>query len=95
MKRLALFFLLLATTAALAQAPTRVRGTITGVLGDALMVKTSDGRDVQLHLTPDAQIATPKRATLAEFKPGSFVGVTSLKNADGRLVARRVHALGP
>jgi len=95
MKRLALLFLLLATTAAFAQAPTRVRGTITGVSGDALMVKTSDGRDLQLKLTPDAPVVTPKLTTLAEFKPGSYVGVTSVKNADGRLVAQRVHALGP
>ena len=95
MKRLALLVLLLVTTAAFAQAPTRVRGTITGVSGDALMVKTRDGRDINLQLTPDAQVVTPKLTTLAEFKPGSYVGVTSVKNSDGRLVAKRVHALGP
>lgn len=95
MKRLALLFLLLATTAALAQAPTRVRGTITGVSGDALTVKTRDGRDIRLQLAPDAQVVTPKRTSLADFKPGSFVGVTSVKNPEGRLVAKRVHALGP
>jgi hypothetical protein len=32
---------------------------------------------------------------MADFKPGSYVGVTSVKGPDGRLVARRVHALGP
>ena len=95
MKRFALLLLLLATTAAFAQAPTRVRGTITDVSGDALMVKTRDGRNISLQLTPDAQVVTPKLTTLAEFKPGSFVGVTSVKNPDGRLVAKRVHALGP
>lgn len=95
MKRFALLLLLLVTSAAFAQAPTRVRGTITGVSGDALMVKTRDGRDINLQLTPDAQVVTPKLTSLAEFKPGSFVGVTSVKNAEGRLVAKRVHALGP
>ena len=95
MKRFALLFLLLVTTAAFAQAPTRVRGTITSVSGDTLMVKTRDGRNISLQLTPDAQVVTPKLTTLAEFKPGSFVGVTSIKNAEGRLVAQRVHALGP
>lgn len=95
MRRLALLILVLFSSLAIAQAPTRVRGTITGVFGDALMIKTADGRDLRLFLTPDAQIATPKMTTLAEFKPGSYVGVTSLKNSDGRLIARRVHALGP
>ena len=95
MKRFALLFLLLATTAAFAQAPTRVRGTITGVDGDVLSVKSRDGRDVKIQLTPDAQVVTTKAATMADFKPGSYVGVTSVKGPDGRLVARRVHALGP
>jgi uncharacterized protein DUF5666 len=95
MKRLALFFLLLATTTAFAQAPTRVRGTITSLDGDVLSVKSRDGQDVKIQLTPDAQVVTTKAATMADFKPGSYVGVTSLKGPDGRLVARRVHALGP
>jgi len=58
-------------------------------------VKTREGRDVTLQLAPDAQVVTPKKGTAADFKPGSYVGVTSTKNADGRLVAQRVHALGP
>ncbi|HEU4440398.1 MAG TPA: DUF5666 domain-containing protein [Burkholderiales bacterium] len=95
MKRFALLFLLLATTAAFAQAPTRVRGTITAVDGDVLSVKSRDGRDMKIQLTPDAQVVTTKAATMADFKPGSYVGVTSVKGPDGRLVARRVHALGP
>jgi len=95
MKRLALLLLLLATSAAFAQAPQRIRGTITSLSGDSLMVKTREGRDVTLQLTPDAQVVTPKLTTAAEFKPGSYVGVTSVKGPDGRLVAQRVHALGP
>jgi len=92
---LALVSLAFVSSLALAQAPQRIRGTITSLSGDALMVKTREGRDVTLQLTPDAQVVTPKMTTMAEFKPGSFVGVTSVKNADGRLVAQRVHALGP
>lgn len=95
MKRLALLALVLVSSLALAQAPTRVRGTITGLDGDVLSVKSRDGKDVKIHLTSDAQVATAKRATVADFKPGSYVGVTSVKGPDGKLVARRVHALGP
>ena len=43
----------------------------------------------------DAQVVTAKKVSADEFKPGSYVGVTSVKGPDGRLVAKRVHALGP
>jgi hypothetical protein len=95
MKRFALLLLLLATTAAFAQAPTRVRGTITSLDGDVLSVKSREGKDLQIQLAPDAQVALTKKATAADFKTGAYVGVTSVKGPDGRLVARRVHALGP
>jgi hypothetical protein len=50
---------------------------------------------MKLQLAPDAQVVTTKKVSAAEFKPGSYVGVTSVKGPDGRLVAKRVHALGP
>ena len=95
MKRLAFFALLLISTVAIAQAPTRVRGTITALDGDVMSVKSRDGSDLKLTLAPDTQVAVTKKASMADFKPGSYVGVTSQKDKDGRLVARRVHALGP
>jgi hypothetical protein len=95
MKRFALLLLLLATTAALAQAPSRVRGTITSVDGDVLSVKSREGKELKIQLAPDAQVALTKKAAAADFKTGAYVGVTSVKGPDGRLVARRVHALGP
>jgi hypothetical protein len=95
MKRLALLILVFFSSLAVAQAPARVRGTIAALDGDVLSVKSRDGKDVKIHLTSDAQVATTKKATLVDFKPGSYVGVTSVKRPDGRLVAKRVHALGP
>src|SRR5687768_16056431 len=95
MKRFALLLLLLVTTAAFAQAPTRVRGTITSLEGDVLSVKSREGKELKIQLAPDAQVALTKKASSADFKPGAYVGVTSVKGPDGRLVARRVHALGP
>ena len=95
MNRFWLLALVLVSSLALAQAPQRIRGTITSLSGDSLMVKTREGRDVTLQLTPDAQVVTTKKGTMADFKTGSFVGVTSVKDGNGRLVAQRVHALGP
>ncbi len=95
MKRLALILLALIATSALAQTNVRVRGTITALNGDVLTVKTREGRDIQVHLAPDLQIAVPKKGTAADFKPGTYAGITSVKGPDGRLVAKRIHALGP
>jgi uncharacterized protein DUF5666 len=96
MKRISLLALtLLFSVSALAQAPMRVRGTIESLDGNVLSVKTREGKDVKLQLTPDAQVVTTKKVSAGEFKPGSYVGVTSVKGPDGRLVAKRVHALGP
>lgn len=86
---------LIASSQVLAQANVRVRGTISEVQGDILNIKSRDGRDIALHLTPDAQVVVPKRASAADFKPGSYIGVTSVKGPDGRAVAKRIHALGP
>lgn len=93
MKRLALLCLLLATTAAFAQAPTRVRGTITSLDGDVLSVRSREGKDLKIHLAPDARVSTAKSSTLAELK-GKYVGATAMQK-DGRLVALEVHALPP
>jgi hypothetical protein len=94
MKRLLVVLLALACGAAYAQAPTRIRGTITALEGDVLSVKTRDGKEVKLQLAPDAQVVTTKKVSADEFKTGSYVGVTSVKGPGGRLVAKRVHALG-
>ena len=95
MRIAALLALALVSSTVLAQANVRVRGTIAEAKGDVLTVKSRDGRDIALHLTPDAQVVTTKKASAADFKPGSYIGVTSVKGPDGRLVAKRVHALGP
>ena len=93
MNRFALLALVFFSSLALAQAPTRVRGTITALDGDVLSVKSRDGSDVKVHLTSDVAVATAKTTTLDELK-GKAVGVTA-HNKDGKMVAVEVHALPP
>jgi hypothetical protein len=95
MKRLALLLLAFACATAWAQTNVRVRGTIESLKGDVLSVKSRDGRNIQLHLTPDAQVATAKKTTLQEMGPNAYVGVTSVKDSQGRMVAKEVHSIGP
>ena len=87
--------LLLAGLAAFAQTTSRVRGTITGLNGDVLSVKSREGKEVQLQLAPDTAVLVAKATTLAEIKPGTYLGSTTMKRADGTLVAKEVHTLSP
>ena len=78
-------------SSALAQQTMRVRGTIEKVDGNTLTVKSGDGADVTLMLTADAQIVGVVKATLADVKPGSFVGSAAMPQADGSQKALEVH----
>jgi hypothetical protein len=93
MKQLFALFLALACASAFAQAPSRIRGTITKVEGNVMSVKTRDGKDVQVTLAPDTAVATAKNTTLADLKD-KYVGVTS-EEKGGKLVAVEVHAIPP
>ena len=93
MKRFALFALVLVSSLAIAQAPTRVRGTITSLDGDVLSVKSREGKELKIHLTPDVGVTTAKSTTLEALK-GKYVGVTAISK-DGKMTALEVHAIPP
>ena len=93
LKIVAALLSVLIAASAWAQAPTRIRGTITAVQGDVLSVKSRDGKDLQIQLAPDLGVSTARNATLDELK-GKYVGVTAVSKG-GRLVAVEVHALPP
>lgn len=84
------FVLLVVTTLANAQAPIRVRGTVASFDGTVLSVKDAGGKDVAIQLGEKTEIVFTKPITLAEIKPGDFLGVTSRKGADGKLTAYEV-----
>lgn len=93
MRRLALLLLLVAATAAIAQAPTRVRGTITALDGDILSVKSREGKDLRIHLASGIGVTTAKTTTLDALK-GKYVGVTAISK-DGKMTALEVHVIPP
>jgi len=83
-----------ATTPADAQQKTqRIRGTITAFDGTMLSVKSRDGRDLVIELTEKASVVVAKAITLADLKQGDYVGSTTMKRADGALVAVEVHTI--
>ena len=89
MKALLALALLLSVTLAFGQ--TRVRGTITSLQADVLLVRSRDGQSLKLKLPAEVSVSTARAATLAELKE-VYVGATAVQK-DGRLVALEVHTL--
>jgi hypothetical protein len=73
-----------------AQAPVRVRATITGFDGHVLMVKTREGKDVKVNLPDNVAVNGMKALSLADIKLGAFIGTAATTGADGKLTAVEV-----
>ncbi len=89
---------LFASSVALAQAPqmsptppVRIRGTIEKVDGSMLTVKARDGSTMQIKLADNARVTAMVKATLADIKVGSFIGVTAMPQPDGSQKAIGLH----
>ena len=72
------------------QKPVRVVGTIVGVDGPAIVVKPRKGNEARVTLTDKVAVYGVVRATLADVKPGAFIGVGAMPQADGSQKAIRV-----
>ena len=80
---------------ALAQNPpvASARATIEKVSADgaALSVRTRAGEERTVRLTPKTRFSLVVPATLADVKPGTFIGVAALPGEAGELKAMEVH----
>lgn len=77
---------------AFAQETLRVRGTVEKVDGSTLLVKSRDGADLKIAVTGDKPVYMAlEKASLADIKANSYIGVTSLAQPDGTLKAVAVH----
>jgi outer membrane lipoprotein SlyB len=88
---LSAFTTIVSGDAALAQDTARVRGTIESIDGSTYVIKARDGVELKVALADKAQIAAVVKASLSDIKPGLFVGVTAIPQADGSLSALEVH----
>lgn len=89
------FALLLIAAPALAQpfAPEtmRITGTIEAADADSITVRALEGGGThRVFLAKDARVFGVSSTTLAEVKPGAFIGVGATPNADGSQRAIRV-----
>jgi hypothetical protein len=83
---------IVAVSAQQAQQTVRVRGTIEGVDGSMLSVKSRDGQTTyKIRMTDNAAIRGIVKAALADIKQNSFIGVTGMPQADGSQKAVEIH----
>jgi hypothetical protein len=83
----------LLSSAAFAQQPQplRIRGTIESVDGAMLTIKARNGDVDKVKLADNAMVTGITKATLADVKPGSYIGVTGQPQPDGSQKAIAIH----
>ncbi len=84
-----------AASAALAQQPGRIRGQIEKVDGDMLALKTRDGAMLNVKLDEKARVSALVKATLADIKTDSFIGIAGIPQPDGSIEAYSIHLFLP
>ena len=83
--------LLFAASPTWAQDNVRVRGTIERVEGQTVVIKSREGAELKVVLADNALVVAIVKASISDIKPGSFVGVTGMPQADGSQRAIEVH----
>ena len=86
---------LLLATSAFAQQPARIRGQIEKADGAMLSLKTRDGAMLNVKVADDARVAALVKATLADIKADSFIGIAGIPEADGSIKAYSIHIFLP
>ena len=87
--------LLYALTAVHAQQPGRIRGEIVKADGPLLSVKTGDGAMLRVKIADDVRVSALVKASLADIKNDSFIGIAGMPQADGSIAAFSIHIFQP
>ena len=85
------FALICIALPASAQETVRIRGTIERVEGPVYVVKNRDGAELKLTVTDNPLFVAIVKSTMADIKPGMFVGSTGVTQPDGSQKAIEVH----
>jgi hypothetical protein len=74
-----------------AQETVRIRGTIERVEGPVYVIKNRDGAELKLTVTDNPLFVGIVKSSMADIKPGMFVGSTGTAQPDGTQKAIEVH----
>jgi hypothetical protein len=80
---LALVIAMSGSAVAKAAPPLPIRGTIDTVMGSTLEVTETSGAKISLTLAPGVTVTDVVPASLADVKPGIYVGTAAMKQAGG------------
>src|SRR5262249_62345527 len=87
-----------AAGAAIAQQPASpqpqtfgLRGAIEKLDGHAVLAKSTNGEELRLKLVDKALVVAVVKASIAEIKPGLFIGSGAMPQPDGSQSALEVH----
>jgi outer membrane lipoprotein SlyB len=89
--------LILTASAAVAQQapPTRIRGQIEKADGAMLSVKVRDGSMLNVKVADNARVSALVKASLADIKTDTFIGIAGMPQPDGSIKAFSVHIFLP
>jgi hypothetical protein len=88
---LSLVLICIASPALAADDTVRIRGTIERVEGPVYVVKNRDGAELKLTVTDNPLFVAIAPSTMADIKPGMFVGSAGTMQPDGTQKAIEVH----
>src|SRR5262245_12298366 len=89
------FTSLFSIATAFAQQPVRIRGEIEKIDGNVLSLKTRDGASVTVKIADDARLGALVKASMADIKNDSFIGVAGIPQSDESIQAFSVHIFLP
>ncbi len=88
---IALFF----ATTANAQQQGRIRGQVEKVDGATYVLKARDGTTVNMKLADDARVSALEKASLADIKNDTFIGIAGMPRPDDSIEAFSIHIFLP
>jgi len=78
-------------TSVMAQQPQRLSGEIQRVDGSMVFAKARDGSPLTIKLADKVIVTAVLKATVADIKPGAYIGSGAVPQADGSQKAVEVH----
>lgn len=82
-------------TAAFAQQPGRIRGQIEKADGDMLVLKTREGKTLNVRIDDKTRVSALEKASLADIKNDTFIGIAGMPRSDGSIEAFSIHIFLP
>ncbi len=83
------------TVTAFAQQPGRIRGQIETIDGANAVLKLRDGSTMNIKIADDARVSALTKATMADLKNDTFIGIAGVPRPDGSIEAYSIHIFLP